>query len=88
MDFAKAEEIDTLLNKLLTSVLTDNGIDTLYFANKLTGRPLSDVTFLVQEAARQTIKAGNDKITSSSLQSALEKIIGKEESKSSKIGFL
>lgn len=88
VDFAKAEEIDTLLNKLLTSVLTDNGIDTLYFANKLTGRPLSDVTFLVQEAARQTIKAGNDKITSSSLQSALEKIIGKEESKSSKIGFL
>jgi len=43
---------------------------------------------LVQEAARQTIKAGNDKITSSSLKLALEKIIGKEESKSSKIGFL
>ena len=85
---ATEEEVFSLLSKLLSERPCADALDIKVIAKKLSGRPLSDVSFVVREASRLTAKAGNKSIDNDSLQKALEVTTtrGKIENKR-KFGF-
>jgi hypothetical protein len=54
----------------------------------LSGRPLSDASFLVREAARIAAKSGKSKIDNASIEQALKLVVRKKKtSEKRKIGF-
>lgn len=72
VDMASAEEVSSLLNKLLSELPNDGSINVHPLAEKLAGRPLSDVAFIVREGARLAARSGKDKIGQENLLQALE----------------
>lgn len=72
VSFAKQEEIQELLEKLLSSLPKSGEIDTKLLASELQGRPLSDVTYVVREGARLAARSGKSAIDSESLNQALD----------------
>lgn len=82
-------EIKALLDKLLGGLPQEPGVDTAALAQKLRGRPLSDVSFMVREGARLAARSGGSKITQDSLLQALAATPARNEEKASrKIGFV
>lgn len=71
VDFASETEVLELLKKLLSSIPKEEDVDVAPLAKELTGRPLSDVSFIVREGARQAARAGLDKLDQASLLAAL-----------------
>jgi cell division protease FtsH len=90
VDFANAEEILSLLEKLLSSLPKDENVDPTIFAKELAGRPLSDVAFVVREGARLAVRSGKDKLDQKSLQDALNSAPARERegSEPRRIGFI
>ena len=90
VDFANAEEILSLLEKLLSSLPKDENVDATIFAKELAGRPLSDVAFVVREGARLAARSGKDKLDQKSLQDALNSAPAREREgrESRRIGFI
>lgn len=90
VDFAKKEEIKAMINHLLSSLPHDD-VDTESLAEELSGRPLSDVAYLVKEGARLTAKAGKNRIDQDAMEDALDTISkhdsGQEE-KQNRMGFI
>lgn len=72
VDFASNEDVLALLEKLLASLPRDKSVDPTPLAKKLTGRPLSDVTFIVREAARLAARCGASELSQEYLLAALE----------------
>ena len=58
VDMASDAEISSLLKKLISEIPHEKDIDIPYLADQLQGRPLSDVTFTVREAARLAARSG------------------------------
>lgn len=71
VDFASELEVQSLLDKLLFSLPKESNIDTTTLAYELSGRPLSDVVFVVREGARLAARSGKTKIDQASLLAAL-----------------
>ncbi len=71
VDFAGEVEVQSLLDKLLSSLPKDVGVDSKPLAKELAGRPLSDVSFVVREGARLAARSGKEKLDQASLLSAL-----------------
>ena len=72
VDMASEEEVFSLLSKLVSELPQESGIDLAPFAKKLSGRPLSDVAFVVREGARLAARSGKDKLDQASLLKGLE----------------
>ncbi|SDR55278.1 ATPase family associated with various cellular activities (AAA) [Paraburkholderia fungorum] len=72
VDFASEVEVQELLEKLLSALPKQSCVDSKPLAKELTGRPLSDVTFVVREGARLAARSGKDKLDQPSLLAALE----------------
>lgn len=72
VDPATEGEVLALLDKLVAKLPCDKDVDTAVLAKKLSGRPLSDVAFVIREGARLCARSGSDKITQSFLVAALE----------------
>ncbi len=72
VDYASAEEVLALLGKLLQALPQDGTVDPGPLAERLAGRPLSDVAFVAREGARLAARAGNDKLGQSFLLAALD----------------
>lgn len=90
VDFASEKEISALLTKLLDALPTSSNVDVGSLALELSGRPLSDVSFVVREAGRLSAKAGEKEIDQDSLLSALKLVPAREREGSErrrKIGF-
>lgn len=88
VDMASESEIDALLKKLLSRLPQDSDIDVKPLAQKLQGRPLSDVAFIVREGARLAARSGQDKINQACLLAALAASPSREEvDPPRKIGF-
>lgn len=87
---ASEEEITALLKKLLSELPVKDNVDVEILATALTGRPLSDVTFVVREGARLAARSSEDKIGQENLISALESTPARNEDKKPrrKIGFV
>lgn len=89
VDYASAEEVLSLLEKLLATLPKDKTVDPAPLARKLAGRPLSDIAFVVREGARLAARAGEDKLGQAFLLEALEDAPSRTEGGSDRhIGFV
>lgn len=90
VDMASEEEVLSLLKKLVGELPQESGIDLAPIAQKLNGRPLSDVAFVVREGARLAARSGKDKLDQQSLLKGLKTspARGSEEGGQRKIGFV
>lgn len=89
VDMPTAEEVETLLNDLFSERPCHENIELKNAIELLTGRPLSDASFLVREAARLSAKAGKSEIDAESLEEALHLVVREkaDATKRKKIGF-
>lgn len=71
VDFASELEIRSLLDSLLSTLPKEADVDAAPLAKQLSGRPLSDVSFVVREGARLAARSGKEKLDQESLLSAL-----------------
>lgn len=69
---ASRVEVAALLGKLLGELPAAADVDIEGLAGRLEGRPLSDVAFVVREAARLAARAGKTELDAASLVGALE----------------
>lgn len=71
VDYASEPEILSLLESQLATLPVEEGIDLSIFSSKLSGRPLSDVAFVVREGARLAARSGKEKLDQESLLLAM-----------------
>ena len=89
VDMASETEVLSLLQNLVGQLPQEGEIDLSSLAKKLSGRPLSDVTFVVREGARIVARSGKDKLNQESLVKALDASPAREEDVGHrKIGFI
>lgn len=91
VDFASEVEVLALMEKLVSSLPTAANVDVRPLAGELQGRPLSDVAFVVREAARLSARAGRTDIDQGSLLQALNSVPAREREggeQKRKIGFI
>lgn len=90
VSYASETEVLALLSSLLRSLPTDDAVDPLPLAKALAARPLSDVTFVVRDAARRAARSGTNKISQLHLLEALHDApaIGPESGKRNPMGFV
>ena len=69
---AGRDEVSALLASLLSDVPSSGQLAIDKLAYRLSGRPLSDVAFVVREAARLAVRAGKNAIDNESLDAALQ----------------
>lgn len=82
------KEVRDALHHLLAKIPQSESLQMDVYAEKLTGHPLSDVAFLVREAARRTVLLGKEKIDDAVFLDVLKEICAKdEESNHRSIGF-
>lgn len=76
--FASEVEVQTLLDKLLSSLPKEPDVDSKPLAKELAGRPLSDVSFVVREGARLAARFGKDRLDQASLLAAMKSTPARE----------
>ena len=81
-----AEEVNSLLHHLLSTLPASDDIDYEDISKKLAGRALSDVTFVLKEAGRKAVRTNQDMITNELLLSAVAALPAQPGAKR-KIGF-
>ena len=91
VDFANEIEVQSLLDKLLSSLPKESDVDSNPLAQELAGRPLSDVAFVVREGARLAARCGKERLDQASLLAALRMTPAREREGSENkrhIGFI
>lgn len=89
VDMASKAEVLALLTKLVGDLPCDGEISLEMLASSLEGRPLSDVAFVVREAARLAARSGKTKIAQTNLHDALDSSPVRDgEGGHRRIGFL
>jgi cell division protease FtsH len=90
VDFASESEVLSLLRKLLGALPKSEDVDPDPFAEALSGRPLSDVAFVVREGARLAARAGKSQLDQFSLLAALDSTPAREREGGTqrRIGFI
>ena len=87
VDYATHDEIQALLESMLSDLPVDGCIDCAQFAKELCGRPLSDVAFVVREAARLAGRAGHSRLNVGFVVAALKVAPSRVQYDASKTGF-
>lgn len=88
MDYASEAEVCSLLETILAAIPTKGAFDCAAIAQRLVRRPLSDVAFVVREAARLAARAGRDSLDAESLTAALKAVPSRTgEDDAPKMGF-
>ena len=89
VDFASADEVVALLDKLLNTLPKDDTVKAAPLAKRLAGRPLSDVAFVVREGARIAARSGATCLSQDFLLAALDDVRSRTDDGSSRrIGFV
>ncbi len=78
VDFPSEAEVLSLLEKLLSSLPITEDVQATSFSKELSGRPLSDVVFVVREGARLAARSGKDRLDMDSLNSAMKSTPARE----------
>jgi cell division protease FtsH len=83
------EEVGAILAMEFKCLPTDGSLDTTGACQVLAARPVSDVVFVVREAARLTARAGRDSISQEQLDEAVSGLgsLGEQDGESARIGF-
>jgi hypothetical protein len=84
---AGEQELEELLRAQLDKLPTSGDVDASMLARRLSGRPLSDVTFVVREAARLAARAGVERISQANLLAALDAAPARHEPER-RVGFV
>jgi len=71
---ASLREIEQMLDAILRTLPLSTDVEPLEIAKRLDGRPLSDVAFVVREAARLAAREGLDVVEQSALVLATERL--------------
>ena len=89
VDYASTEEIRALLDRALADIPKSPDVDPAPVAAALAGRPLSDVAFVIREAARLAARQGKSQLDQASLLTALKSTGARhhEEAPPRRIGF-
>ena len=87
MGHATAPEIQTLLEAILADIPKAEDVDCGWLATRLTGRPLSDIAFVVREGARLAARAGRNALDFASLTAALDAAPARLGNAERKIGY-
>lgn len=88
VDMATEIEVEALLRELFSERPCEENIELQKAIALLSGRPLSDASFLVREAARITAKTGKSKIDNASIEQALKLVVREKDApEERKIGF-
>jgi ATP-dependent 26S proteasome regulatory subunit len=89
VDMASTSEILALLVRLVGNLPGAEDIALERLAASLDGRPLSDVAFVVKEAARLAARAGQNRMTQEFVDAAMKAVPAREGGVSRrKIGFI
>ncbi len=80
------EEILSLLESMLKDKPTEDQLPLEQYSRDLLGRPISDISFMVQDAARRAVRAGKQAIGAEELQTAMN-ALPPPDGKKKKIGF-
>jgi hypothetical protein len=90
VDMASEAEVAALLMDLITALPHAADIDFAPIAAKLAGRPLSDVSYLIREAARRSARDGSSILMARSLNDVLAGMDARSggSSPTKKVGFL
>ncbi len=80
------EEIQSLLESLLQGRPTAPDLPLESMSRALSGRPISDISFMVQDAARRAVRGGKEEIGPEELQAAMD-ALPPADGKKKKIGF-
>ncbi len=90
VDYPNEAEVLPLLIDLLSSLPKEADVAPAPLAAALSGRPLSDVAFVVREAGRRAARSGKNRISQADLAAALESApsVDPEAGKRNKIGFV
>ena len=89
VDLAGELEVRELLASLLANVPTASGVDLQSLAKSLSGRPLSDIAYVVREGARLAAKERKSELDQASLSAALASSPSREQaSETRRIGFV
>ena len=80
------EEIRALLESLLKDRPSDPDLPLEQLSRDLSGRPISDIAFMVREAARRAVRGGRQTIGADELRSAMDSL-PPPDGKKKKIGF-
>lgn len=82
---ATAEEIETLLTAQFKELPVDENVNVREIAKRLSGRPLSDVTFILREAGKTAVKNKLERMDECCFLTALQQL--PREKKATPIGF-
>ena len=82
------EEVAMLFNSLLDKLPISNNLELDKIVDKLTGKPLSDLTFVIRDAARLAAKASKSQIDQQSLSDAFNNLPEDSEKNRKPIGFI
>jgi cell division protease FtsH len=75
VNYPGEDEIMTVLKNLLDERPTAPGLNLDVIAARLSGRPMSDISWFVNEAARRAVRGGKDRIDDISLMGALKTLV-------------
>jgi cell division protease FtsH len=78
VDFASEQEVQALLEKLISELPVTPDVEIRELAPQLAGRPLSDVAFVVREGARLAARSGQYFLDMASLNAALRSVPERE----------
>jgi hypothetical protein len=82
------EEVASLVDSLLSKLPRADDLNLDKLLNALSGKALSDSTFVIREAARLAAKVGKTEIDQQSIEAALNSLPKGQEKKSRRIGFV
>jgi len=87
VDMPMKEEVNALLNDLLSKLPIEKGLTLEPLLENLTGKPLSDVAFVIREAARIAAKSDRHNIDQECLLTALSSLNRHKEDTKNPFGF-
>jgi len=90
VDYASYEEIRAIIDEAFSKIPVDNNINFDFYIDKLSNRPISDISFWIKESARISALHTKDKVDESSMREALEHLesMSVEQTVEKQMGFI